>query len=116
MTNYKGTGLSVMELSHRGKEYIDISDRMKSDLRKFLKIPENYKIFYMQGGASMQFATVVKNLLKRNPNGSHKNANYVTTGLWSQLCIGQAKIMFEGENPIETVSGASTKYRTLPST
>jgi phosphoserine aminotransferase len=53
MHNFKGTGMSVMELSHRSKAFVDISDKAKNDLRKFLEVPENYKIFFFQGGASM---------------------------------------------------------------
>jgi phosphoserine aminotransferase len=53
MMNYQGTGLSVMEMSHRSKEFVTISENAKSDLRQFLSIPENFKIFFFQGGASM---------------------------------------------------------------
>jgi phosphoserine aminotransferase len=53
MMNYKGTGLSVMEMSHRSKEFVDISEDAKRDLRQFLTIPENFKIFLFQGGATM---------------------------------------------------------------
>lgn len=94
MIDYKGTGVSVMELSHREKEFIAISEKMKDDLREFLQIPPNFKILYFQGGASMQYASIIKNLLKFNPDGSHRNACYVNSGMWSNNCINQAKVMF----------------------
>lgn len=84
MMNYQGTGLSVMEMSHRSKEFVAISERAKSDLRQFLSIPNNFKIFFFQGGASMQYAAMIKNLLKPEAN---TNPCYLTTGLWSQQCI-----------------------------
>lgn len=83
MFDWHDTGISVMEMSHRSKEFVSISEQAKSDLRKFLSIPSNFKIFFFQGGATMQYSAVIKNLLKFDENGKSMNASYVTTGLWS---------------------------------
>ena len=77
MLDYKGTGMSVMEMSHRSKAYQAIIDEAEADLRTLLNIPENYKVLFMQGGASQQFAAVPMNLMK---NGV---ADYIITGQWA---------------------------------
>lgn len=64
MMNYNGTGLCVMEMSHRSKEFVNISETAKEDLRTFLQIPYNFKVFFFQGGASLQYAAIIKNLMK----------------------------------------------------
>lgn len=64
MMNYNGTGLCVMEMSHRSKEFVNISETAKEDLRTFLQIPDNFKVFFFQGGASLQYAAIIKNLMK----------------------------------------------------
>ncbi len=86
MLNYGGTGMSVMEMSHRSAAYQSIIDNAEASLRELLSIPDNYKVLFLQGGASTQFAMVALNLL----NGSGK-ADYVNTGAWSKKAIAEAK-------------------------
>src|SRR5262252_7633996 len=86
MLNYKGAGMSVMEMSHRSKAFESIIQQAEADLRKLLSIPENYKVLFLQGGASLQFAMVPMNLL---PKGA--SADYLITGSWGQGAIKEAK-------------------------
>lgn len=85
LLDYKGAGMSVMEMSHRSKDYQQIIDTTVADLRELLSIPENYKVIFMQGGATGQFAAVPMNLLK---NGS---ADYIVTGNWSKSAAKEAE-------------------------
>ena len=86
MLDWHGTGMSVMEMSHRGKEFISIADEAEADLRELLAIPSSYKVLFLQGGATLQFAQVPLNLL----HGKGK-ADYVVTGEWSKKAIKEAK-------------------------
>jgi len=86
MLDWRGTGMSVMEMSHRGAEFISIADEAESDLRELAAIPANYKVLFLQGGATLQFAQVPMNLLR----GKGK-ADYVLTGEWSKKAIKEAK-------------------------
>ncbi|MBN3040431.1 MAG: 3-phosphoserine/phosphohydroxythreonine transaminase [Candidatus Omnitrophica bacterium] len=86
MLDYKGCGMSVMELSHRGKEFKGIIENAETDLRQIMQIPQNYKVLFLQGGASLQFAMVPLNLMKKS-----KKADYVHTGQWSKKAIAEAK-------------------------
>jgi phosphoserine aminotransferase len=86
LLNYKGQGMSVMEMSHRSADYIAIAEEAEKDLRDLLKIPVNYKVLFLQGGASLQFAQIPMNLLR---GGS--TADYVNTGMWSGKAIAEAK-------------------------
>ena len=86
MLNYKGCGMSVMELSHRGPEFTDIIQSAQSLLRKLMDIPENYKVLFLQGGASLQFLMAPLNLFN-----SDKKADYVNTGAWSKKAIAEVK-------------------------
>jgi len=86
MLDWHGSGMSVMEMSHRGKEFIDIHANAEADLRELMGIPKNYKVLFLQGGASAQFAVVPMNLLR----GKTK-ADYVNTGQWSKKAISDAK-------------------------
>lgn len=86
MLDWNGSGMSVMEMSHRGKEYMSIAAQAEADLRELMAIPENYKVLFLQGGASSQFAMVPLNLL----NGKGK-ADYINTGAWSKKAIAEAK-------------------------
>ena len=79
MLDYKGSGQSVMEMSHRSKEYQAIIDETEADLRKLMGIPDNYKVLFLQGGASSQFAMLPLNLL--NKSGK---ADFVVTGQWAK--------------------------------
>ena len=86
MLDYKGTGMSVMEMSHRSKAYQTIIDEAEADLRKLMNIPDNYKVLFLQGGASQQFAAVPMNLMK---NGV---ADYIITGTWAKKEYQEAKL------------------------
>ena len=86
MLDWQGAGMSVMEMSHRGKAYMSIAAKAEADLREIMSIPDNYKVLFLQGGASSQFAMVPINLLRGN-----KQADYVFTGQWSKKAIAEAK-------------------------
>src|SRR3954470_14761896 len=86
MLDWRGTGMSVMEMSHRGKEFISIYEEAERDLRELLAIPANYKVLMLQGGATLQFAQIPMNLL----HGKGK-ADYVVTGEWSKKAVKEAK-------------------------
>jgi len=86
MIDYRGSGMSVMEMSHRSKEYMAIIEGAESNLRKLMNIPNNYKVLFLQGGASLQFAMVPLNLFS-----AKKKADYVNTGAWSKKAIAEAK-------------------------
>ena len=86
MLNWQGSGMSVMEMSHRGKEFMGIAAQAEIDLRELLGIPANYKVLFLQGGASAQFAMIPMNLLR-----GKTSADYVNTGEWSKKAIKEAK-------------------------
>jgi phosphoserine aminotransferase len=86
MLDWRGSGMSVMEMSHRGKEFIGIAADAEKDLRELLAVPAHYKVLFLQGGATLQFAQVPMNLLA----GKGK-ADYVATGEWSKKAIKEAK-------------------------
>ena len=86
MLDWHGSGMSVMEMSHRGKDYMSIAAKAEADLRELMSIPENYKVLFLQGGASSQFAMVPINLLK-----GKKTADYLLTGQWSKKAVAEAK-------------------------
>ena len=86
--DWHGSGMSVMEMSHRGKEFIGIAADAEKDLRELLAIPSNYKVLFLQGGATLQFAQIPMNLLR----GKGK-ADYVSTGEWSKKAIKEAKAL-----------------------
>jgi phosphoserine aminotransferase len=87
MLDWRGSGQSVMEMSHRGKEYMAIQEQTEKDLRELLGIPGNYRVLFLQGGATLQFAMAPLNLL-----GDKKSADYVHTGEWSKKAIKEAKL------------------------
>src|SRR3546814_15372868 len=80
MTDWHGSGLSVMEMSHRGKEFTEILANAKSDLRSLLAIPDNYKVLFMQGGAIAENAIVPMNLVGRKPQPA--TIDFINTGHW----------------------------------
>jgi phosphoserine aminotransferase len=86
MLDWHGSGMSVMEMSHRGKEFIAIHAEAEADLRELMAIPPGYKVLFLQGGAAGQFAVVPMNLLR-----GKGSADYVYTGQWSKKAIGEAK-------------------------
>ena len=86
MLDYRGTGMSVMEMSHRSKAYIEIAERAEADFRALLGVPDDYAVLFLQGGATLQFSMVPLNLL-----GDRTRADYVNTGSWSTKAIKEAK-------------------------
>jgi len=86
MLDWNGTGMSTMEMSHRGKEYMSIAEKAMTDLRDVMSIPDTHEILFLQGGASSQFAMVPMNLLR-----GKKSADYINTGAWSKKAIAEAK-------------------------
>jgi phosphoserine aminotransferase len=86
MLDYRGTGMSVMEMSHRSKAYETIIKEAEKDLRELMNIPDNYKVLFLQGGASQQFAMIPMNLMK------NKVADYIITGQWAKKAYQEAKI------------------------
>lgn len=86
LLNYKGSGMSVMELSHRSQLFTEIITEAEQLLRELMQIPDNYKVLFLQGGASQQFAMVPMNILTKS-----KKADYVVTGSWSQKALNEAK-------------------------
>jgi len=86
LLDWHGSGMSVMEMSHRGKEYMGIHAQAEADLRELLGIPANYKVLFLQGGAHLQFSMIPLNLLR-----GKTSADYLNTGEWSKKAIGEAK-------------------------
>jgi len=86
MLDWHGSGTSVMEMSHRGKEFMSIAAEAEADLRGLLGVPKNYKVLFLQGGATLQFAQIPMNLL-----GGKSKADYVVTGEWSKKAVKEAK-------------------------
>ena len=85
LLDYKGSGMSVMEMSHRSKVFQQIADEAEADLRKLMNIPDNYKVLFVQGGATLEFAMIPMNLKK---NGVF---DYIVTGAWSKKAANEAK-------------------------
>src|SRR5712675_2583054 len=85
MLDWHGSGMSVMEMSHRGKEFIEIAETAEKDFRDLLKVPSNYKVLFLQGGATLHFAAVPMNLLR-----GKKAADYIYTGEWGKKAIKEA--------------------------
>lgn len=86
MTNWNGTGMSVMEMSHRSADFKEIIERAEADLRDLMHIPDNYKVLFLQGGGSLQFAMVPLNLLRNS-----KKADYIVTGTWAKKAAKEAE-------------------------
>ena len=103
MLDYQGTGMGVMEMSHRSKTYQKIIDTAEEDLRSLMGIPENYKVLFMQGGASQQFAMVPMNLMK---NGV---ADYIITGQWAKKACQEAQ-MYGKANAIASSADKTFSY------
>ena len=89
MLDYQGSGMSVMEMSHRSKTYDKIIKDAEADLRELMNIPDNYKVLFLQGGASQQFAMIPMNLMK------NKKAGYIVTGQWAKKAYQEASIYGE---------------------
>lgn len=99
LLDWHDSGMSVMEMSHRGKEFMSIASKTETDLRQLLAIPDNYKVLFLQGGASSQFAMVPMNLARAGDS-----VDYINTGAWSKKAIAEAKrycnvnVIWSGEN------------------
>jgi phosphoserine aminotransferase len=106
MLDWRGSGMSVMEMSHRGKHFSIIAEELESDLRELMAVPENYKVLFLQGGATAQFAFIPQNIL----NGKSK-ACYVNTGAWSEKAIKDAKPFCD---VIVSASAEESKFTTIP--
>ena len=106
MLDWHGSGMSVMEMSHRGKEFMSIAQDAEKTLRELMNIPANYKVLFLQGGGSAQFAMVPMNLLR-----GKTTADYINTGEWSKKAISEAKryctVNFAG-------SSEASKFTTTP--
>ena len=86
LPNWHDRGLSIMEMSHRSADYVGVAAKAEADLRQLLSIPDNYKVLFLQGGASLQFSAIPLNLL-----GLNNKADYIDTGIWSQKAIEEAQ-------------------------
>ncbi|HXH64915.1 MAG TPA: 3-phosphoserine/phosphohydroxythreonine transaminase [Mariprofundaceae bacterium] len=107
MLDWNGSGMSVMEMSHRGKEYMSIATKAEADLRQVMGIPDSYKVLFLQGGASSQFAMIPLNLL-----GDKKSADYINTGMWSKKAIAEAKRYCSVNIAADTSEGGFTTVPT----
>ena len=103
MMDYKGTGMSVMEMSHRSKAYDEIIKTAEADLRELMNIPDNYKVLFLQGGASQQFAMIPMNLMK------NKVADYIVTGQWAKKAYQEAQ-KYGKANKIATSEDKTFSY------
>ena len=103
MLDYKGTGMSVMEMSHRSKAYDEIIKTAEADLRNLMNIPDNYKVLFLQGGASQQFAMIPMNLMK------NKVADYIVTGQWAKKAYQEAQ-KYGKANKIATSEDKTFSY------
>ncbi len=106
IVNFNDRGMGLIEMSHRSKDFIAVSDETEALLRELFGIPANYKVLFLQGGASTQFAMVPMNLL-----GPGKKATYLNTGVWAKKAIKEAKLF--GEVKV-AYSGESTNYNHIP--
>jgi len=106
LLDYQGTGMSVMEMSHRSKEYISIATQAEADLRGLLEIPDDYYVLFLQGGATSQFAMVPHNLLL-----GKTSADYINTGAWSKKAIAEARRYCDVN---VAASAEETNYSTIP--
>ncbi len=102
LLDWHGAGMSVMEMSHRGKEFMSIAAQAEADLREVMAIPDNYKVLFLQGGASSQFAMVPLNLMGRTGK-----ADYINTGSWSKKAIAEAKRYGE----VKVIADTSADFR-----
>ena len=105
MLDYRGCGMSVMEMSHRSKVYDNIIKEAEADLRDLMNIPDNYKVLFLQGGASQQFAAIPMNLMK------NKKAAYIVTGQWAKKAYQEAKLYGDA---VEVASSADKTFSYIP--
>ncbi len=105
MLDYRGTGMSVMEMSHRSKAYETIIKEAEADIRELMNIPDNYKVLFLQGGASQQFAMIPMNLMK------NRKAAYIVTGQWAKKAFQEAKLYGDA---VEVASSADKTFSYIP--
>ena len=105
MLDWHGDGMSVMEISHRGKSFVEVAETAESDLRELMSIPANYKVLFMQGGASAQFSLVPMNL-----SAAQSTVDYVNTGHWSQKGIAEASRYCK----VHVAADAGGSYNSVP--
>jgi len=105
MFDWRGQGMSVMEMSHRGKAFVGIAEQAEADLRELLAIPARYKVLFLQGGATAQFAAIPLNLTRPD-----SVADYVNTGAWSKKAIAEAKRYCK----VNVAADAGGKYASVP--
>lgn len=109
MLDWHGSGVSVMEMSHRSKEFIEITEKAERDFRDLMNMPKTgYQLFFFQGGASMQFSAIPYNML----GGEKKTGNYLTTGAWGESAFKEAKKLCA---PVEVWADSGAKFNTVPS-
>jgi phosphoserine aminotransferase len=108
MKNWNGSGMGVAEMSHRGKEFVQIWNAAETNLRQLLNVPQNFKVLMLQGGASGQFASVPLNLL----GSGDAAADYITTGQWSEKAVKECKKYTSGAN--EVASSKASKFTIIP--
>jgi phosphoserine aminotransferase len=106
LINYKGTGMSVMEMSHRGKDFMKIAEEAEADLRELVGIPDNYKVLFLQGGASSQFSAIPMNLA---PEGGV--ADFITTGAWGKKAFEEAGKYMEAN---QAATSKDSNFSTIP--
>ena len=105
MMDYKGSGMSVMEMSHRSKVFATIIEEAEADLRELMQIPDNYKVLFLQGGASQQFAMIPMNLMK------NKKAAYIVTGQWAKKAFQEAQLYGEA---VKVASSEDETFSYIP--
>jgi phosphoserine aminotransferase len=106
VVNFQETGIGLIEISHRSKEFMAVTDEAEANLRELMQIPDNYKVLFLQGGASSQFFMIPMNLL-----GKGKKATYLNTGTWAKKAIKEAKLFGEIEVPF---SSEETSFNRVP--
>lgn len=105
--NYKGTGMSVMEMSHREKHFLNILNESLADLRDLLELPSRYAVVYFPGGATLQFSAIPYNYL-----ATGESADFAVTGVWAKKAFEEAKKFYPNVKSI--FNGADSKYTELP--
>jgi phosphoserine aminotransferase len=104
MTNWRGCGMSVMELSHRGKEFMSIAERAEADLRRLLDVPDGYRVLFLQGGATAQFSAVPLNLA-----GAEDKADYIVTGSWSKKALAEGRRFLQAQVVADSAASRHTE-------
>ncbi|WP_042476686.1 3-phosphoserine/phosphohydroxythreonine transaminase [Bacillus ndiopicus] len=106
LVNFNNTGMSIMELSHRSKDFEQVHNEAIERLRKIYAVPDNYEIIFLQGGASLQFSMIPMNFLQPN-----KQADYILTGVWSEKALEEAKLF---GTPVAVASTKDNHYKNIP--